>query len=338
MTRQPVHSGTRKGLPNLLRWLITLGLLGLVASLVDFRQLASTVHNVQWLWVVLAAGAAFGDRVVATIRWWILLRVKRIDIGFMPLLNLHLAASFVGSFLPTSFGADAARIVMLSRRTGRLLETVAASAADRLAMIATTVVAAVIVSSLFISEHFPEALQWTVLATGGAGVFACASLLVLGRTGIISRIGSMGRMVLGDRIASKAGRLTNSVYEYRHCRMALVQSVAFSMVVLAIRALMLVLMARAFGIRLPIPTAAVLWPMVGVVLMLPVSIGNLGLQEGTYIALLGVIGIPAAMAVSISLLDHVLARVVLLPGAVLWLWSVPPEERMAESTTEPING
>ena len=46
----------------------------------------------------------------------------------------------------------------------------------------------------------------------------------------------------------------------------------------------------------------------------------------------------AVAAVSISLLDHVLARVVLLPGAVLWLWSVPPEERMAESTTEPING
>lgn len=321
----------------ILRWVVTLGLLLIVASQVEFRQFATIVQDVKWWWVALAVACAFVDRVIATIRWWMLLRVKQIDIGFMPLLNLHLAANFVGSFLPTSFGADAARIVMLSRRTGMTMQTIAASATDRLLMIGTTVSVAMIVSAIFVQSYLPASLQWSVFAAGGFGVALSTSVVVVGRMSFVQKL---SRTMLGEPIFEKLAVLYWSICEYRHHRLVLFYSLGLSALMLILRAVVMVLMARAFGVMLPLSIALLLWPILSVVLMLPISIGNFGLQEGSYVALLSVIGISATLAVSISLLDHIIARAVVLPGAFLWLWSTSRANRAIDpmGKAEHING
>lgn len=317
--------------PLVLRWVITIGLLALVATQVDFQQLAGVLWDIRWGWVVAAAVAVFGDRVIATVRWWLLLRVKGIDIGFLPLLSLHLAANFVGGFLPTSFGADAARIVMLARRSGRTVQTVAASAADRLIMIVATIAAALAMSTFFVRAHFPSALQWAIVGAGAAGMIGFVTVVCVGHTQIA---GNVLRSVLGERIAGTLGHLYRSVCEYRQNPAVLTQCAGMSVAMLGLRALVLVWLAAACGVHLPLATALVLWPILAVILMLPVSVGNFGLQEGAYVALLGMIGIPAALAVSASLLDHILARVVVLPGALCWLWSASTMDRSSGADVE----
>jgi glycosyltransferase 2 family protein len=325
MTTLPENqSKPKKRGPPVLRWLITLGLLALVATQVDFRQLGPVLLDIRWGWVGLAAAAVFTDRVIATFRWWLLLRVKKIDIGFVPLLNLHLAANFVGGFLPTTFGVDAARIVMLSRRNGNTMQTVAASAVDRLVMIIATVTAALLMSSFFVHAHFPVALQWAIAASGIVALVGCAAVVALSRMSIA---GHACRAVLGERITGTLSHLYWSVCEYRQSPAVLVQCFGISVFMLALRGVVLVFMAAAFGISLSLLTGIVLFPIFAMVLMLPVSVGGFGLQEGTYVALLGLIGVSATLAVSVSLLDHVLARAVVLPGALWWLLSGAPAER-----------
>lgn len=315
MTRSNHQGGSRR-IALILRWVLTVGMLGVVAWQVDFRQLGRLFSDVRWAWMALAVVAVTGDRIVATVRWWMLLRVKSIVITYARLLKLHFAATFVGSFLPTSFGADAARIILLSRQTGRTMETIAASAVDRSIMIVTTLLMAGAMSILFVRSDVPAALQWVV---AGIAVLCVGGVVTVTVVAAFKPAARMVRKVVGHRAGDKLAMLYWSVHEFRQHPAALLGAFAFSGLLLVIRVMIIFSLARSLSIDLSVLNALKLWPIAAVVLMLPISVGNFGLQEGTYAALLGAIGIPLTAAVSISLLDHLLARVVVLPGALLWL-------------------
>jgi hypothetical protein len=60
-------------------------------------------------------------------------------------------------------------------------------------------------------------------------------------------------------------------------------------------------------------------PLTWIALMLPISVGGLGLQETAYLVALTRVGVAPASAVAISLLDQMTMRAVSLSGAVFWL-------------------
>ena len=82
---------------------------------------------------------------------------------------------------------------------------------------------------------------------------------------------------------------------------------------------MVYLQAMALNIHADPLLLALVLPLVWVTLMLPVSIGGLGLQEGAYFAFLRGIGIGGPGAVAISILEHVIVRVASLPGLFFYL-------------------
>jgi hypothetical protein len=51
---------------------------------------------------------------------------------------------------------------------------------------------------------------------------------------------------------------------------------------------------------------------------LPISFGGWGVREGVLVLLLGRLGVPAAQALSVSLLFGVFGIVSLLPGLLIW--------------------
>ena len=55
-------------------------------------------------------------------------------------------------------------------------------------------------------------------------------------------------------------------------------------------------------------------PVLWVVVMLPFTIGGLGIQDAGYVVLMALIGVAAPVAVGMSLLEHVISRLVCLPG------------------------
>ena len=62
--------------------------------------------------------------------------------------------------------------------------------------------------------------------------------------------------------------------------------------------------------------------IVTLAVVLPVSIGGWGMREGVMLAILGAMGVPAAMALAFSLMLGVIGMVAALPGLVM-LWHRP---------------
>jgi uncharacterized membrane protein YbhN (UPF0104 family) len=56
-------------------------------------------------------------------------------------------------------------------------------------------------------------------------------------------------------------------------------------------------------------------PILWIIVMLPITVGGIGVQDAGYVALMAFLGVPAALAVSMSLIEHVVTRLASLPGA-----------------------
>jgi uncharacterized membrane protein YbhN (UPF0104 family) len=78
--------------------------------------------------------------------------------------------------------------------------------------------------------------------------------------------------------------------------------------------------ALALGLSIPLPWMLALVPLGRVLVLLPVSVSGLGVQEAAFVALFAQVGLPAPAAFSISVLCHLALLVVPAAGGLVFLW------------------
>ena len=84
------------------------------------------------------------------------------------------------------------------------------------------------------------------------------------------------------------------------------------------------LIARAMGLDVSWSYLAVVVPLVALLTLLPVSINGMGLREVGLVVLLGPVGVPAASAVTLSLLSFAATFAASLLGAGFYLGGTYP--------------
>lgn len=299
-----------------IRLSLTIVLLAILATQLDFTELFDVASNIDWAFFGISMFLIFLDRIIVTLRWWILLRVKNIEIGFFNLTSLHLSACFIGSFLPTSFGVDAVRIIILTRRVGRGIDCTAASVADRLIMLVGMLVLAG-VTFLLLSLNLPYAkTAWIFLA----GVICFIGILGIAfKPSWLRFFGGLFKKMSGNGLAEMAAKFYWAVHAYHRSQGAVLMAALLTLLALFVRVMVLFMLGLAVHASADFWGYLLVMPMAWVIVMLPISIGGFGLQEGAYVALMALIGITPAVAVAISLLDHLASRAVVLLGVFVWI-------------------
>ncbi|HIQ04946.1 MAG TPA: hypothetical protein EYH31_04520, partial [Anaerolineae bacterium] len=59
-------------------------------------------------------------------------------------------------------------------------------------------------------------------------------------------------------------------------------------------------------------------PLIALVLLIPISIGGLGVNQNVYPFFFGLVGVPEGLALAVSILIQFIIIVSSLPGGVLW--------------------
>jgi hypothetical protein len=77
-------------------------------------------------------------------------------------------------------------------------------------------------------------------------------------------------------------------------------------------------LSQAIGGLMTLPIILLFNPLIALVLMLPISIGGLGLNQAAYPFFYGLAGVPADHAVAVSVLMQALIVVGGLPGGLFW--------------------
>jgi hypothetical protein len=104
-----------------------------------------------------------------------------------------------------------------------------------------------------------------------------------------------------------------------------VQGILLSLIVHLIQAWMHVVMGRALNLAIPFSFCLILYPLVGVFAAIPISLNGIGLREGGYVFLLGLIGITAENGVAFGLLLFIIVALDSLIGGVLFLLRRDPQ-------------
>jgi glycosyltransferase 2 family protein len=308
-----VRSRSRSG-RQALRILASLGLLGIVIAIADWRAVATVLKGARLEWVGVALALAVADRLILTYRWQVLLAAQGVLVAFGRLFKVQLAANFIGSFLPTSVGVDVVRAATLCRSGSPTPLVVAATLVDRASLILATLLFGSAMILALAQSRLPLKLEETVLAL-------TVVVMVLG---FLILVPSIRRWMYSLFMPRSPGRFAQALAEiaraslmYRRAGPTLGWVGLITLVMFVGRVLFAKSLALACGVDVPFSELLMILPILWIILMLPITVGGLGLQDAGYMALMALIGVSAPIAVSMSLIEHVLTRLVSFPGAFL---------------------
>ena len=299
------------------RWFrtsVSLALLAAVIWIVDWRAILDVLSNVQLQWVAWATVVLILDRVIINFRFQLLLAIRNLKIGFLRLLRIQWAANLLGSFLPSSLGVDAIRIAALCRHGLAAADVVAATIVDRTTIMIARMIFGSVMLFVLAGTRVPEELTWLILAATALLGAACMVVLHPAVRGWASKQ-LLAR--LPQRIRAKTAEVASATLAYRHEPRMLLYISVITIALFLLRVLFALMLAFACGADVDYVDLLLVIPLLWMLVSLPITLGGIGLQDAGYVALLALVGVPAAIAVSMSLIEHVLVRLVFLPGAFL---------------------
>lgn len=298
--------------PVWLRVAISVVLVGALAWYVDLRQVGRILASsrLDLVGCVLLLMAAL--RVLSAYRWFILMRAGRPDIRFMSIVRISFISVFAGTFLPGGVGGEAIRIYGAARASSDLALAFSSAVVERaFGMLALLVM---VTAGLSLGPPgLPEVLRsWSLAGLLALAVAAWLAMAEQPRTHVL---GALSRYAVLDPVTDRLRKL------YDRFRLFADGSVLLWSLVLAFllqlgRVLATYLTAQALGVEVGLATLLVIVPAALLVSALPISIGGLGVREGTMVSLFSMVGVAPAAGLAISVLLLATGFATTLPGAV----------------------
>ncbi|HWI17741.1 MAG TPA: lysylphosphatidylglycerol synthase transmembrane domain-containing protein [Vicinamibacterales bacterium] len=296
----------------LLRLAITAVILAILAMGIDMGESARAIAQIdlRYLGAVLLLVAI--DRAVMILRWILLLRARAIPVTTGEATRLFLVSSFVGSFLPSGVGADAARAYGLSRDSASGSDAVASVAVDRLLGVLSLVVMAVVG---VIAWSPAERSDWWIVA---------AIVVLAGACGAAFWADELLRWIIPNHrherfLTRKLLTLADAVGRYRGHRGALLHVMAWSMAVQMLRVTQAYLLGLGLGMTVPYAYFLLFMPLGLLLLLLPISVSGFGVPQAGFVWMLQPAGVPDIQSFALSTLIVLTGLAGNLPGLLLWL-------------------
>jgi hypothetical protein len=309
----------RDKLVTLLKISVSIILILIVFSRVNLAAVAASLASAN-VWFVVAAFLLYELAITVNAgKWQVLLRAQQVFIPFGPLLEFQFVGFFFNNFLPANVGGDVMRGYELARYTDRTADAAVSVIVDRviglLAYMSSAAVAAFILVT-FGGRSDLRAIEWVAGVAVVVLVAGFSVLLSRRLRGFISRVFAWLPFV---RLAAIWEKLSGAFNAYRFQYRAL--ALAYGIALLGIGCTTLVnwSLSQAVGGLMSLPIIMLFNPLIALVLMLPVSIGGLGLNQAAYPFFYGLAGVPADHAVAVSVLMQAIILLGSLPGGLFWL-------------------
>lgn len=295
------------------RVLITCGLLGALAWLVDWRLVLDRLADGQWGLFVAAVALLSAGFVLSAVRWRIFLDAAEIHRRFALVLRAFFVGTFTNNFLPTGFGGDGVRALMIARPDHSFSLAFGSVLIDRASGLGCLLTLAWLVYPLA-----PSTVPSPLVATLGAITAGFAAFL-LAAVYLLKRGRRLAYRVSGDWLRRAVANVAAATLKALGSWRVVARTTALGLVVQATTVGAVWLLARVIGLHLSVALVAVVVPIALVATLVPVSIAGLGVREGSFVILLAQADVDTSDATLLSLMMFVAAVFASLPGAVYLL-------------------
>ena len=309
----------RDKLTALLKLVVSAALIAFIFSRADLAALGARLAGANGLLVLLALIAYFGAIVMNTAKWAVLLRAQVPGVPFGALLRYTFIGVFFNNILPANIGGDVMRGYGLSAYTESKLDAAASVIVDRLVGLMAFVSSAVVAALIAIyATHLPD-----LVVVGAVAIVALAAL-VFAFAVLFSRrlrivLARLFEWSLLRPLAPVYGRLADAFGAYRFRYKTLLAAYLIGMTGLMLTNAVNYLLSQALGGGISFLAIALFNPLIALVLLIPISVGGLGVNQNAYVGFYGLVGVPHDHALAVSLLIQALIIISSLPGGLLWL-------------------
>lgn len=308
-----LNRSARKWIAFAVKAAVTASLIWLVLRGVDLGAAFERMAGLSLPAAIMAVALLMLHCFVAGWRWRMIMRLFGPALPLRASIRLFFEGYFFNNALPSTIGGDGVRIYRANRLGLPLAASVNGVLLDRVTGL----------TGLFILVAAGQPLLYARIEDTATRL-AFAAILLAGIAGIAA-------LILARRIPERLlpARLRDPVHKLSEATHAAYLRPTVSLPVLGLSVVVhglivasVYVIAVGLGLDVGLFESLVLVPAVILLSTIPVSIGGWGLREGLMVVALGLAGVPAEAALSVSILFGLAQIAAGLPGGALWLTAV----------------
>ncbi len=286
-----------------LKTIVSISLLLFLLLNIEWDKVLENLKNANIFLLLIASFLNLTERFELTFKWNLLLKVRNISVKFGRLFLINAIGSFLGIFLPSSLGTDVVRGYYLVKDNSEKSVSISSVFVDRVLGMFSLLTFGV-VSVFFAGDLIDKFnIKFYVVALF---IIVFIGFYIFQRTESVNFIQNLLKRIKNKKIVDNILSLHNSILEYKKHPKTLSFAFIITLLVQVTRVLTYYFIALAFNIHIPIVYFFLFIPLIMLVMMIPISIGGLGVKEGTFVAFFTLIGMSVNDAVIISFMNSFL--------------------------------
>lgn len=298
----------------LVRLIISGAILLFLSTRIDTSSLKEIFRRFSPIIYISAVILMFGYQILWALAWKITLRGKGYNIGLKDIYRAILISHFFGLFIPTTIGPD----IMLTYSIGRAISEKQHAASSLLFIRSVNIFFNLLVSGtalLFLSKNFILKqllfITWILVIAVILGFYTASHEKTMD---LVNKIFKRDWAVI---IFFK--KILASFSEFGKDYATLIRLSILGILMAFARVCIDYTLALSLGMDIPYKWFLALIPCITIITTLPISIGGLGVREGSYMGIFTNIGIQPVSSMSISFLVFSAIAIVSIAGGVLYI-------------------
>jgi uncharacterized membrane protein YbhN (UPF0104 family) len=302
-----------------LKGLVSLVLLGFLFSRISLARFFEVVGGLDAAGVLWSVACLACSNVLGSLQWFLLLKARGSVVDYPRAFRFYFVGLFFNNFLPANVGGDVFRVYDVAREGDDPYDALATTALDRMIGLYSMCLLALAAGAFLAGRG---RTPWLV-----EGVILFVAFLLPGTVLFFSRPGRrlVRKLLLLVPFAPlrRRGQLAlDPLGQFTRLQGLVGGLVVFSLFIQGLRILAHVAVAWSMGIEMH-PTLLLQMffyiPLLGLLMVIPVTIGGLGLREGGSTALFSLVGLGEAQAFALTFVTYGLNVGVSLLGGYFFL-------------------
>ena len=310
---------------------VSVGLLIYLASILDWNRSIYVINHSNLLLLTTAPCLFMVGYGFASLRWKVILSENKIIYSYWKSISSYMIGGFYNIFFPGVIGGDTIRIWRCAEQSKADYVTVTSTVIlertmGLIALLSIAHIANLILIRIY-SLFFPGIDLYAYLSLTSVLIIAGLIIVLTFRRRILQKI----PMECESRFCAFLNNCIKTILETRLIILCYVfiLSILFQFFDIIVT----YVIAKAIGIVIPFVVVAAIVPVVYLMTILPISLGGLGVREGTFVILLSGFGIISSDAIMLSFFVYFVRISVGVCGGLIELYELI-KNRLNQKNTE----
>jgi len=297
-----------------IKLFFSLGILWLLAYSVDIKSLQDSLRAINYETIIYVLCLILLIRFIMALRWKLLLSYYHINASILKLLEILFVSNAVGYLLPSGLGTDIIRTYELSRNEGNSEKILASVFLDRVFGLISMILLALFASWY---AYYSDQIDYKTPAIITFSALMLPIVFLAARFILSHGINKSGSGKVFKKISTFYNKFISALHKTAMPTSGLCALIILSVSVQLIRSLMFVVIFIGMGVDIALIQYFIFIPVVFILMLIPISIGGLGVRESALYAFFGPLGLSIATCTVAGLVFHALQLIMIVPGLIL---------------------